>query len=108
MADSLLIAALALQHNPWRANMYLSAATAVGAAGIIPFDTVIYDPNGNLVTGASAKYNVPVDGYYAIIFEGQVTTAAVAYGEVAVTGTVTGFSTGGAAAVANQLVVGQW
>lgn len=35
-----------------------------GAVTQIPFDTVSYDPNGNLTTGASANYTVPVSGYY--------------------------------------------
>jgi hypothetical protein len=67
MADSLLLAALAQQHNPWRAEMYRSAALTLtnGVFTAFPFDTVVYDPNGNLTTGAGAKYTVPVDGYYA-------------------------------------------
>ena len=65
MADTLLLQALALQHNPWQARMFLAASTAVTGISAIPFDTISYDPNSNLTTGAEAKYTCPVDGYYA-------------------------------------------
>lgn len=48
--------------------MYSSAGQVVptGTVTVVAFNTVDYDPNGNLVTGAAAKYNVPVNGIYLV------------------------------------------
>jgi hypothetical protein len=33
---------------------------------VYPYDTVLFDPNVDLTTGAGAAYTCPVDGYYAV------------------------------------------
>lgn len=54
--------------TPWKARMH-----SVGAQNLtqnaftkVAFDTVDYDPNGNLTTGVGAHYTVPANGYYLI------------------------------------------
>jgi hypothetical protein len=68
MADSLLLAALALQNNPWRAAMHRSTSYTTVSATLttFPFATIDYDPNSDLTTGASALYTCPADGFYDI------------------------------------------
>jgi hypothetical protein len=47
----------------------------------MPWDTIIYDPNGNCVTGANAAYTCPADGYYCVSSVIMYTaTAANQYG----------------------------
>lgn len=78
--DAATIAALALQHNPWRACMYRNSALTLTSGGVhvFPYDTASYDPNSNLTTGASAAYNVPVDGYYSVAASYLFTSVAAA------------------------------
>jgi hypothetical protein len=67
--DAAVLALLATGHNPWRAAMYRSAAGGALTGSTfttVPYDTAIFDPNGNLTVGAGALYTVPVDGYYAV------------------------------------------
>lgn len=68
--DAETVAALALLHNPWGAEMYRNSALTLTGGNVVttyPFDTVNYDPNGNLTTGTNAAYTVPVDGYYSAL-----------------------------------------
>lgn len=44
--------------------MHLAAASVIGAGAVVPFDTIDFDPNGNLTLGSTANYTCPVDGYY--------------------------------------------
>jgi len=48
--------------------MYLATAQSIPATTTtyINFDTVDFDPNGNVTTGAGAKYTVPVNGFYIV------------------------------------------
>lgn len=56
-------------HNPWKARAYLAASTAVTAGTGMPLDTVSYDPNGMVATGATgtARITIPVNGYYMVV-----------------------------------------
>lgn len=78
--DTAELVALARQSHPWRARMYRAAGLTVVAATFtpIPFDTIDFDPNGNLVLGAAAAYTCPQDGYYSLSgsFCGVTSTAA--------------------------------
>lgn len=72
---------LALQapENPYRAEMYRNAAYTQAATGatVFPYDTVVYDPNGNCTTGASAAYTVPVAGVYDVSAVAQATANTI-------------------------------
>ena len=104
MADSLLLSALALLHNPWRARMYLSANTAVGTAGVIPYSTVTYDPSSMCTTGASAKITVPVDGYYMVVASSENATTSVSfYTEVTQNGSAVSYGAGNVASGTGQI-----
>jgi hypothetical protein len=66
-AETLL--ALHQWRSIYKARMYLTVntTTTVANTGIqVPFDTISYDPNGNLTLGATANYTVPVAGYYSV------------------------------------------
>ena len=76
MSDSLLIAAFALQHNPWRARMHYAAGGSVAAGVAIPFATIDYDPASMCTTG---RITVPVDGYYQVSGYAQNSTTSVAW-----------------------------
>lgn len=51
----------------YRAEMYVAGAWTAGTGDtLVPFDTIVYDPNGSCVTGAAAKYTTPVAGLYTV------------------------------------------
>jgi hypothetical protein len=67
MPDSLLLFLQEQAQNPYKARMWSSTSQSIPASPFynrITFDTVSYDPNSNLTTGASSQYTAPVDGYY--------------------------------------------
>lgn len=69
MADALLLQALALQHNPWRARMHYSSLSVMTNLTAIPFDTIDYDPGNMCTTGVGAKITIAVDGFYVVVAE---------------------------------------
>lgn len=64
--------------GPYQARMYRQAAYAnSGGPNIIPFDTVDWDPNGNVTTGVSAQYLTPIAGRYRVtVRTGQEATGS--------------------------------
>jgi len=68
MSDTTLLYSYTLEHPPWRAEMARETAMNTVSSTItnMPWDTIIYDPNGNCVTGVNAAYTCPADGYYAV------------------------------------------
>jgi len=61
-----------------KARMHRVAALSItaGSFGVIPFDTVTYDPHGNMTTGAGAKYTCLLAGKYLVTGRAEITNAA--------------------------------
>src|SRR5665213_1158143 len=76
MADSLLLEALAIVHNPWRASAYLNGAQTAATTAIVNLDTIVYDPNGNFNTGTHL-YTAAVDGIYRVSWRVCTSTANI-------------------------------
>src|ERR1035437_5366869 len=76
MADSLLLEALALVHNPWRASAYLNGAQTAATTAIVNLDTIVYDPNGNFDT-STHLYTAAVDGIYVVSWRVCTSTANI-------------------------------
>ena len=104
VSDSLLIAAFALQHNPWRARMTMTTATAVTGGAIIPFDTKTYDPAGMATTGVGAKFTILTDGYYMVESSVQnITTAVILYVDIQQNSVVAGYGSSGGSSGTGEL-----
>ena len=95
-----------MAHNPWRARMYLSGNTAITTDTAIPFNTVDYDPNGNLTTGVGAHYTVPVNGLYLITGSVQDSAGSAAFLAIIGKNTVTGVQFGSYATNSISTVTG--
>src|SRR5665213_460884 len=76
MADSLLLEALAIVHNPWRASAYLNGAQSCVMNDLVNLDTIVYDPNGNFNTGTH-WYTAAVNGIYTVSWRLSSSNSAI-------------------------------
>jgi hypothetical protein len=76
--DATELSQYSVQHNPWHASMYNSAAQTMALGGFVvaTMDTVEFDPSGMVTLGAGAKFTIQQDGIYLIC--GAITMAAIA------------------------------